>query len=332
VISRHAAGPRTRSRIDTALVRSPAQPLFMWRAERHLAVLAYHGIESPERFEAQIATIRRTANPVSLDDVIASITKRTGLPRRAVLITFDDGDPSMRDSALPLLREAQIPGVAFVVAGVIGTDEPLWWNEVRDLVSVGGTARGLEGVQPHTAPRSLKGIADQYRREAIDQLRRSARVAAQRTPQLSFDDLRLLESGGISIGNHSLTHPCLDQCADERIEFELETAHEILRRALGHHPTAFAYPNGDWDDRVRKAVQGKGYPAAFLFDHRLAAVPLKDPLRISRLRVNSTDSVERLRLALSGLHPAVHRLRTLGGRRRISGRWADLPEPAMEAS
>jgi hypothetical protein len=48
---------------------------------------------------------------------------------------------------------------------------------------------------------------------------------------------------------------------------------------------------------------------AFLFDHRLAPLPLREPLRISRLRVNSDTSTDRFRIILSGLHPTVHRVR-----------------------
>jgi hypothetical protein len=53
------------------------------------------------------------------------------------------------------------------------------------------------------------------------------------------------------------------------------------------------------------------YSAAFLFDHRHAR-PGSHALRISRLRVNSTTSIDRFAAILSGLHPAVHKAR--GGR------------------
>ncbi len=52
-----------------------------------------------------------------------------------------------------------------------------------------------------------------------------------------------------------------------------------------------------------------GYDVAFLFDHRLAAVPAADPFRVSRLRISSDAPVARLKTMLSGLNPALHQLR-----------------------
>ena len=75
---------------------------------------------------------------------------------------------------------------------------------------------------------------------------------------------------------------------------------------LGHPPRAFAYPNGDHDDRVRRLVADAGYELAFAFDHRLSDVPPADPLAVSRLRVDVGATVDRLDLLLSGLHSAVH--------------------------
>ena len=86
-------------------------------------------------------------------------------------------------------------------------------------------------------------------------------------------------------------------------------AHAALVDALGHAPTAFAYPNGDCDARTREAVDACGYEIAFLFDHRLSPAVPTDRLRVSRLRVDSTTSLDRLSTIVSGLHPAMHRLR-----------------------
>ena len=128
-------------------------------------------------------------------------------------------------------------------------------------------------------------------------------------PQLQREELPVLEAGGITVGNHTLTHPCLHQCDETTIRHELEASQRILAEALGHAPRTLAYPNGDHDPRVRRAVAELGFEAAFLFDHRLSAKPPEDPLRISRLRVNADTPMDRFKIILSGLHPALHRLR-----------------------
>jgi peptidoglycan/xylan/chitin deacetylase (PgdA/CDA1 family) len=128
-------------------------------------------------------------------------------------------------------------------------------------------------------------------------------------PQLRRDELPLLEAAGVTVGNHTVTHPCLPQCDADKAVAEVQEAHRRLRDALGHEPRTFAYPNGDWDERAEKALAGAGYEAAFLFDHRTNPATPRHPLRISRLRVNSTTSLDRLAMIVSGLHPALHRAR-----------------------
>ncbi len=295
--------------MDAALLRSPAQPLFRRRAARRLAVLAYHEVTDPQRLTRHLDYIAQHLHPVSHDVLLDALHGRRTLPRRAVFITFDDGHRSVLETALPLLRERGIPAAVYVIAGLLDTDQPFWWTEVETLARNGGTTRhAAAGTAPGDAVRTLKKLPDARRLAAIDELRRTARHPALRMPQLRRDELPALEAGGIAVGNHTLTHPCLGRCPEEKIRHELKASQQILTEALGHPPRTLAYPNGDEDPRVVQAA-GCGFEAAFLFDHRLSENPPPNPLRISRLRVGCGASMGRFRLLLSGLHPALHRLR-----------------------
>jgi peptidoglycan/xylan/chitin deacetylase (PgdA/CDA1 family) len=289
----------TRATLDRLLARSPAQWAFHRRTGQRLVVLAYHGVDDPACFVAQLDHLVDAASPVSLDAVIDAVHGRRALPRRAVLITFDDGARSVYDDALPLLRERGLPAAAFVVAGLLDTDEPDWWTEVEALA-------GREGPD---LVRRLKRVPDDDRLAAIADLRHAASSPAPRVPHLRRHELRALEAAGIAVGNHSHTHPCLPWCRDDKVRAEVAGAHAVLTDALGHPPTAFAYPNGDCDARARQAVEDCRYEVAFLFDHRLSPAVPPDPLRVSRLRVDSTTSLDRFSATVSGLHPALHRLR-----------------------
>lgn len=113
----------------------------------------------------------------------------------------------------------------------------------------------------------------------------------------------------MAVGNHTMTHPCLPRCRDDKAAEEVERAHRQLTKAIGHPPRSFAYPNGDWDERVERLLAEVGYEAAFLFDHRHNPAMPRHPLRISRLRVNSTTKLDRFATIVSGLHPALHHAR-----------------------
>jgi peptidoglycan/xylan/chitin deacetylase (PgdA/CDA1 family) len=304
--------------IDGVLSRSPAQPLFRARASHCLTVLAYHAINDPDSFGVHMKYLRRWMHPVSLDDVIQAVKGRE-LPKNAVLVTFDDNSATIVEHALPLLVEQGLPAVAFVVAGLLEAGLVPWFTEVEELVRHGGRVAGLAETTPEAIKRHLKQIPDDQRSVAIEELRQTSVAKTVVEDQLQLDDLPVLESAGIVVGNHSLTHPCLPKCSGEKIQMEVKGAHDIIEGALGHPPRSFAYPNGDCDDRVVDAVSDLGYEVAFLFDHRLNSLPLEDPFRVSRVRVNSTTTLDRFRLIVSGLHPAIHHSRPDSKRSAATG-------------
>ncbi|MFB7618864.1 polysaccharide deacetylase family protein [Kitasatospora sp. NPDC056181] len=152
----------------------------------------------------------------------------------------------------------------------------------------------------------------------LAELRQSARAGAPRQEQLTRRDLLTLRRSGVAIGNHTAGHPCLDHCDDDTVRDEITRAHRDLTGWLeGEEPTAFAYPNGNVDHRADPVLRRLGYRTGFLFDHRHDRLMPRRPLRISRLRVNSTTGRDRFDTILSGLHPAVHRLRGGPGRARF---------------
>src|SRR5438132_6015546 len=88
-----------------------------------LPILLYHKIDrippgaryprsyvTPERFDAQLALLRRCGyESVSFADYLAYRRGAARLPRRPVIITFDDGHRCNRDVALPLLPPHGVP-------------------------------------------------------------------------------------------------------------------------------------------------------------------------------------------------------------------------------
>ncbi len=301
--ARSSQRPARTSAAQWILARSPLQWLARCRGTRGLTVLAYHGVPDGPAFAAQLDWLLTWANPVSLEQAHSTLVHEAPLPKNAVLLTFDDGDRSLLEVGVPLLRERHVPAVAFVVAGLIDTDEPFWWVEVEQLVRAGGAA-----VPAEELVRELKSVTDAERRERIQRLRDATGVTV-RTRQLTTQELRHLEHEGVAVANHSLSHSCLDKCEDPVLKAEVHEADERLSEILGHTPKAFAYPNGNWDGRVRDAVAAAGYDLAFAFDHRIAAVPVGDPLTVSRVRVDSDARLDRFRIRASGLHPWLHHAR-----------------------
>ncbi len=105
------------------------------RSGRRCVVLMYHVIGmpateaerqwccEPERFHEQMRWLRESGHvPVNMDTVAAWLDGRGGLPQNAVCVTFDDGTRCLRETALPILREFDMPATAYIVAGLLGAD------------------------------------------------------------------------------------------------------------------------------------------------------------------------------------------------------------------
>jgi len=299
--------------LDAAIVRSPLQLAFRWRSGTQLAVLAYHGIDDPDQFDRHLRWLRDRCNVISPAEFMTAVAGEGSLPRHAVLITFDDGRASVFEHGLPSLLRYGMSAIVFVVAGLVDTDAPYWWEEVEWLVDAGATTRRVSAsASSRAVVDALKELPNDERLGAIEELRASSSVPPLRTRQLSSSELAEMSRSGIAIGSHTFTHPCLDRCSADEVDVEISTAHARLEEIVGKAPMLFAFPNGNVHPSASEVLGRLGYVASFVFDHRLAAWPASNPFCLSRLRVNSHTSLDRLQAIKSGLHPALHRLR--GGR------------------
>ena len=141
---------------------------------RGVPILMYHQVMSrpPREFQKYAVTPRAFAaqmywlalaryTPISLDDLIAHRYAGTSLPRRPVIITFDDGFQDCVDHAAPILQSRGFTATFYLVAGLIGQPSrwllpkvgiefPLMtWSTARDLQAAGFTCGAHSLTHPH---------------------------------------------------------------------------------------------------------------------------------------------------------------------------------------
>ena len=74
-----------------------------------------------------------------------------------------------------------------------------------------------------------------------------------------------MQSNGIEIGSHTLSHPSLGRVSDEQANVEIDDSLTVINSHLGTIPRTFCYPNGqpnDYNPNVIKMVDAAGYKAA----------------------------------------------------------------------
>jgi len=238
---------------------------------------------STDVLKGLIAFLRGNYTIVGLPDVLAARRGTRPLPPHPLLITFDDGwDDNVRHAA-PVLAEAGVPWTLFVAAGQVGTGGP-WWQETllqalrtgrasfRDLLRMasGGTDADKDlREEPELALLTSFGALDAARRDSL-----LARIYERkpRPDMASWDGLRSLLGGNVSIGVHGFSHLPLTRLDDPGQD--LRQAQEILRSNLGPDAiVSLSFPHGRYDAKVLAATRALGFELIFTSDAVLNACP-----------------------------------------------------------
>lgn len=149
-----------------------------YRRQRKVLILMYHRVAdyvsdpwalcvSPRNFEDQLSVLRRIAPPMSLTRLIADL--RGGkVPRRSVVITFDDGYADNLHIASPLLQKYDAPATIFLVSSHINRSSEYWWDELdRIFLSPGQLPSSLHMKIEQTAQEwKFNGVSQYSEAEA----------------------------------------------------------------------------------------------------------------------------------------------------------------------
>ena len=149
-------------------------------------ILVYHNLApqskgrlvlSADTFAEQMRYLKREGyRVVSLAEFVEWLQLKRQLPRKSVVLTFDDGYQSFRDHAYPVLKKLGFPATLFVYTDYVGVGRSaLTWEELKTLA-----AEGID-VQAHSKThgdlRRAQGETDaQYTRRMIAELAEPPRL------------------------------------------------------------------------------------------------------------------------------------------------------------
>ena len=195
------------------------------------------------------------------------------LPRKGLLVTFDDGYASVHDQALPVLRQLHVPATVFLTTGYIGSDRPFPFD---DWKTPGSPSRFHPAQRP-----------------------------------LNLTECRALqESGWVQFGCHTHRHLDFRNRPDE-LALDLSASLAWLKQNLGLAEVPFAFPFGSshlgyCDSRLVEVVRQHGMTSAYTTDPSFVT-PASDPFCLGRFLVYPDDSVNTLRGRLNAWYPPARR-------------------------
>ena len=226
-------------------------------------------------FTAQIDYLQRNYDIIDLETLLGGI-----LPRRPLLITFDDCYASVLDVARDVLAPKGLPSVFFINPGLLGTDaisldRVLAWRaryvgltQLCDEIGV-AAADSLSALIGSKISRLSAKDRSALKERLIRKI--DPHDFASRSASLSEHDLELLPPLGVEIGNHTATHVhCRAITPDEHAE-EIVAAKKRLETLSGVRVRSFAVPYGhhrDLTPEVLRTLRESGHEAIFLVHAR----------------------------------------------------------------
>ena len=228
--------------------------------------------------------------------VEALLANRRGHNRPMVYLTFDDGLRNNYTHAYPVLRERSIPAMFYVCPALIEAGAWLWTHEMRERLRTLGERQLAElsrAVLEVKLGREqiidvMKGLGMDARRRVEERIRLATpgfipdSAQRQAFDLMSWDELRQLDPGVITIGSHSMTHAMLDSVTPEEAEYEVVTSRKVLETKLDREVVHFCYPAGQVGP-VAEALVRRTYRTATLTARGSAPREMIDPYRLPRL-------------------------------------------------
>ena len=309
------------------------------------AVVNYHGVipssyESSDAFldgnlvsaralQKQIRFLKTNYEVVSPADYREWVLHAKELPRRAVLITCDDGLVNNLLDMLPILQSEAVECL-FFITGASCSENPgmLWYEDLYHLlrrldeagVKLMGADAALQAGGNFQAMwwrtvLSASRLGAEEREKRMSVLREKCPVEANapqeaRWRRMNVQELRQLAQSGASIGAHTMTHPVLSECSAEESLREIADSKTALETALGKTVWAFAYPFGNpatMGPREVELARQAGFECAFLnvggdFTDRI------NPFSLARTHVTADMKVAELEAHMTGFHARLQKV------------------------
>ena len=226
-----------------------------------------YSFRNVDRFKKDIDTFLRSYHLITLNDLLDALKSGRSLPRRAFLLTFDDGFREIYDVVAPILLQKGVSATFFITSACLDNMDMAYHNKIslvlehldrtkkkmpEEAILKVLRERGIQGPDVRTALLRIdyrnRGVLDMVA-SLIDLDFRN--YLATREPYVTSDQVRRLIDQGFSIGAHSVDHPLYSAISVEEQLYQTRASVRALRARFSLNYGAFAFPHGARDVSAR---------------------------------------------------------------------------------
>ncbi len=234
---------------------------------------------TPPDFDWQMRHLKRNYRVLSLETLLEHIEKRESLPKKAVLITFDDAYADLKDYAIPILKKHKLSAVIFVPTAYPGNPKKwFWWDQLYFTIQQTRRSRihfnGLgDFIVSSKASRDtaiwqiqdyVKTLPHQIAQDLLGSFLKELKVTLPEVKSiLDWDELRDLKNCGFILGPHTRNHPILSQADLPLVKKEIKGSLDDLSLYADSGYPVFCAPNGGQNAEVQKVLAQCGIQLAF---------------------------------------------------------------------
>lgn len=246
---------------------------------------------SSKVFERQIEYISEKYKVITLHELTQLLRSGKPIPRRCIIITFDDGWYDNYLCAYPILKNSHLPATIFLSTDYIDSNQIFWFLQLQFLIVEGrmsfedvlkiaaeveAEGRGQDSERRARSESVATATADIFAYVKKHDQRQIQRILERMTegfglnreklPQgrwvLSWSEVKAMILDSIEFGSHGCSHRMLTNLTADEVLLELASSKSMIEAQIGTTVHSLAYPNGNFDEGIAKIASECGYDCA----------------------------------------------------------------------
>lgn len=253
---------------------------------------AFYGIVvSSETFRRHCEMLKENYDVVSLETATDFLSGERQSKRPLAVITFDDGYLDFYEEAFSILTDLGLPATVFLPTDCIGQDKPLAHDRLFWLLKQTFERKiSLENILKNAGmeTKSAKEFAamknrlklteafvylsSDLRERVISGLEKELDDFAKYPREyrlLNWEQIREMARKNIDFGGHTANHVVLPLENESAMENEIFASKRELERQLKCETASFAYPNGEFNAKIRQIIADAGYKIAVTTEKKI---------------------------------------------------------------